>query len=104
MLYTAEEILLVAVVMTIGSVLQGAIGFASGLMGVPMLVLCGFSLIEATVINFISTTVQNFTGAIQLRQQAQGPHPPHSRDRRLQPGNLPGAVGATVRRAQGEWR
>ena len=57
--------------MTIGSVLQGAIGFASGLMGVPMLVLCGFSLIEATVINFISTTVQNFTGAIQLREHIE---------------------------------
>lgn len=65
--YTTQEILLVAVVMTFGSILQGAIGFASGLMGVPMLVLCGFSLIEATVINFISTTVQNFTGAFQLR-------------------------------------
>lgn len=64
--YTTQEILLVAVVMTIGSVLQGAVGFASGLMGVPMLVLCGFSLVEATVINFISTTVQNFTGAAQL--------------------------------------
>ena len=71
MLYTTQEILLVAVVMTIGSVLQGAIGFASGLMGVPMLVLCGFSLIEATVINFISTTVQNFTGAIQLREHIE---------------------------------
>jgi uncharacterized membrane protein YfcA len=64
--YSLEEFLLVAIVMTIGSVLQGAIGFASGLMGVPMLVLCGFSLIEATVINFVSTAVQNFTGAFQL--------------------------------------
>jgi uncharacterized membrane protein YfcA len=64
--YHLQEIFLVAFVMTLGSVLQGAVGFASGLVGVPMLVLCGFSLVEATVINFISTTVQNFTGAVQL--------------------------------------
>jgi uncharacterized protein len=64
--FTPNEFATVAVIMTIGSVLQGAVGFASGLMGVPLLVLCGFSLIEATVINFISTAVQNFTGAVQL--------------------------------------
>lgn len=64
--YSLQQIAIVAVVMTFGSVLQGAVGFASGLMGVPMLVLCGFSLFEATVVNFVSTSVQNVTGAVQL--------------------------------------
>ncbi len=66
MLYSPPEILLIALVMTFGSVIQGAVGFASGLLGVPLLVICGFSLPEAAIINLISTSVQNFTGAWKL--------------------------------------
>jgi uncharacterized membrane protein YfcA len=66
MTYSSHDLLIIALVMTFGSVLQGMVGFASGLLGVPMLVVCGFSLVEATVINFISTGVQNATGAVQL--------------------------------------
>jgi uncharacterized membrane protein YfcA len=66
MTYSLDQLATIAVVMTFGSVLQGAVGFASGLIGVPLLVLCGFSLLEATVVNFISTGVQNTLGAIQL--------------------------------------
>lgn len=64
--YPPAELAVIVVVMTFGSVVQGAVGFASGLLGVPLLVLYGFSLWEATVINFISTSVQNLTGAVQL--------------------------------------
>ena len=67
MLYTPHQILLIALVMTFGSVIQGAVGFASGLIGVPLLVICGFSLPEAAIINLVSTSVQNFTGAWKLR-------------------------------------
>lgn len=66
MLYASHEILLIAVIMTIGSVVQGAVGFASGLLCVPLLVLMGFSLPEAATVNLISTSVQNFTGAWKL--------------------------------------
>ena len=66
MTYSWQQLLVVTVVMTTGSVLQGTVGFASGLYGVPTLVLCGFSLLEATVINFVSTSVQNAAGAVQL--------------------------------------
>jgi uncharacterized membrane protein YfcA len=66
MTYTLQQLAVVGVVMTVGGVLQGTIGFASGLLGVPLLVLCGFSLLEATVINFVSTSVQNFAGAAKL--------------------------------------
>ena len=45
---------------------QGAVGFASGLIGVPLLVLAGFSLAEAATINLVATSVQNVTGAWKL--------------------------------------
>lgn len=67
MFYSLHEILLIALVMTFGSVVQGAVGFASGLLGVPLLVICGFSLPEAAIINLVSTSIQNFTGAWKLR-------------------------------------
>ena len=66
MSYPAHDLLIIGVIMTLGSLLQGALGFASGLLGVPLLVLSGFTLLEATVINFISTGVQNVAGAVQL--------------------------------------
>lgn len=66
MFYAPHEIALIGLIMTLGSVIQGAVGFASGLLGVPLLVLCGFPLLEATVINFVSTSVQNSVGAAQL--------------------------------------
>ncbi|RIK76211.1 MAG: hypothetical protein DCC67_14225 [Planctomycetota bacterium] len=64
--YTLAQIAIVSLVMTCGGVVQGAVGFASGLMCIPLLVLCGFSLLEATVVNFILTGIQNATGAVQL--------------------------------------
>ncbi|TWU26128.1 sulfite exporter TauE/SafE family protein [Bythopirellula polymerisocia] len=66
MLYSQHEIILIALVMTFGSVIQGAVGFASGLLGVPLLVICGFSLPEAAIINLISTSLQNLIGAWKL--------------------------------------
>ena len=58
--------MLVALIMTLGSIVQGAVGFASGLIGVPLLVLCNFSLPEAATINLVSTSLQNVTGAWKL--------------------------------------
>jgi uncharacterized membrane protein YfcA len=66
MLYPLHDLLLIGIVMTFGSIIQGAVGFASGLLGVPLLVLCGFSIPEAATINLVSTSVQNFTGAWKL--------------------------------------
>jgi uncharacterized protein len=64
--YSVADIAIIGCVMTLGSVLQGAVGFASGLFGVPLLVLCGFSLPDATIINFALTSVQNTAGAVHL--------------------------------------
>ena len=66
MTYSAGDIALIGLIMTLGSVVQGAVGFASGLLGVPLLVLCGFELLDATIINFVLTAVQNSAGAVQL--------------------------------------
>lgn len=66
MTYGADEIALIALIMTFGSVVQGAVGFASGMIGVPLLVLCNFSLPEAATINLVSTGLQNLTGAWRL--------------------------------------
>ncbi len=66
MLYSPAEIVLIGLIMTFGSVVQGAVGFASGLLGVPLLVLSGWSLPEAATINLVSTSVQNTTGAVKL--------------------------------------
>ncbi len=66
MIYTPSEIALIATIMTLGSIVQGAVGFASGLIGVPLLVLSGFSLPEAATVNLVSTSVQNITGAWKL--------------------------------------
>jgi len=66
MLYPLNDILLIGLIMSLGSVVQGALGFASGLLGVPLLVLSGFSLPEAATINLISTSLQNITGAWKL--------------------------------------
>jgi uncharacterized membrane protein YfcA len=66
MTYSSGDVALIGLIMTLGSVVQGAVGFASGLIGVPLLVLCGFDLLDATVINFVLTSVQNAAGAVQL--------------------------------------
>ena len=71
MLYSPDEILLIGLIMMFGSVVQGAVGFASGLLGVPLLVLSGWSLPEAATINLVSTSVQNITGAIKLRSHLE---------------------------------
>ncbi len=66
MIYSSEQLLTIALIMTFGSIVQGAVGFASGLIGVPLLVLCDFSLGEAATINLFSTSLQNISGAWKL--------------------------------------
>jgi len=71
MLYSPPEIALIGLIMTFGSIVQGAVGFASGLIGVPLLVLSGFSLPEAATINLVATSLQNVIGAWKLREHLE---------------------------------
>ncbi len=64
---TPSQFALVGLIMFLGSVVQGSVGFGAGLLGVPVLILCGFSLPEAATINVVSTSVQNLTGTWKLR-------------------------------------
>jgi hypothetical protein len=64
--YSWPELLTMAMIMTLGGVIQGTVGFASGLLAVPLLVNSGFSIPEAATMNLTSTSVQNVIGAWRL--------------------------------------
>ena len=66
MLYPLPDIAVIALIMTFGSIVQGTVGFASGMIAVPLLVVFGLSIPEAATINLVSTSVQNITGATKL--------------------------------------
>lgn len=66
MLFTPEKVALLAGVLSLGAIVQGAIGFASGMLCVPLLVFGGLSLPEAATANLLATSVQNATGAWKL--------------------------------------
>jgi uncharacterized membrane protein YfcA len=66
---TLTAFVLVALILLASSVLQGAVGFASGLLGIPLLVLTGMGLPEAVAISLVASAVQNCTAAWQLRHE-----------------------------------
>lgn len=63
-----SQYLLIAAVLLASSVLQGAVGFAAGLFGTPILVLCGVKLHEAVTINLVSSALQNSLAAWRMRK------------------------------------
>jgi uncharacterized protein len=67
--FSLTQYLLVSLILFAGSVLQGSVGFASGLFGIPLLLLTGVGLPEAVTISLVAAAVQNFTAAWQLRSQ-----------------------------------
>jgi uncharacterized membrane protein YfcA len=66
---TLTQFSLVAVILLASSVLQGAVGFASGLFGIPLLMLIGMTLPEAVAISLVSSAVQNCVATWQLRRE-----------------------------------
>ena len=61
-------LLAASVIMFGGSVVQGAIGFALGMIAVPLLVEAGFSLSEAVALTTLVIGIQALVGAWQLRE------------------------------------
>ena len=53
------QYLLVSLILFASSVVQGAVGFASGLFGIPLLMLTGISLPDAVAISLVAAAVQN---------------------------------------------
>ncbi len=62
------SIILAGIIMFAGSVVQGAIGFALGMIAVPLLVEAGFSLAQAVALSSLSIGIQVVFGAWKLRE------------------------------------
>jgi hypothetical protein len=67
--FTPTQYLLVSLIILASSVLQGAVGFASGLFGTPLLMLTGMSLPDAVAISLVASAFQNCIAAWQLRRE-----------------------------------
>ena len=67
------QYLLVSLILFASSVVQGAVGFASGLFGIPLLMLTGITLPDAVAISLVAAAVQNIVAVWQLRHQIDYP-------------------------------
>jgi uncharacterized membrane protein YfcA len=59
----------VCLVLFASSIVQGAVGFAAGLFGIPLLVLAGVSFPDAVAMSLVAAAPQNFIPAWQLRRE-----------------------------------
>lgn len=60
-------LILAGLILLFGSVVQGAIGFALGMIAVPLLVDAGYSLSQAVALSTLAIGIQVMAGAWQLR-------------------------------------
>src|SRR3954462_12337124 len=58
----------VSLILFASSVVQGAVGFAAGLFGIPLLMLSGVSFPDAVAISLVAAAPQNIIPTWQLRQ------------------------------------
>ncbi|MDX1565086.1 MAG: sulfite exporter TauE/SafE family protein [Phycisphaeraceae bacterium] len=66
------QAVLVAMVLFVSSVIQGTVGFAAGLFGVPLLLLLArLSLPETIAVLLVAATFQNIQGTWQLRRRIE---------------------------------
>lgn len=71
---TIEQYLLIALILFLSSLLQGAIGFASGLFGIPLLMLVtDIPLQDAVSMVLVASMVQNVTAAYRMRRDIDFP-------------------------------
>ncbi|MGB1286794.1 MAG: sulfite exporter TauE/SafE family protein [Aggregatilineales bacterium] len=63
-----------AIILFLGSLVQGMIGFAFGLLAVPLLISTGFSLAQAVALSTLSIGIQVMFGAHQLREHIPWQH------------------------------
>jgi uncharacterized membrane protein YfcA len=61
--------LLVSLIILASSVVQGAVGFASGLFGTPLLMMAGLTLPDAVAVSLVAGAFQNCIAAWQLRRE-----------------------------------
>jgi hypothetical protein len=63
----SQQLLVLGIVLGLGSFAQGAVGFAAGLLIVPVMLACGWSVAEAQAVLLLATLVQNIWGTYTLR-------------------------------------
>src|SRR3954469_817081 len=69
MSFTLEQYVTVSLVLFFSSVVLGAVGFAAGLFGIPLLVLSGISFSDAVAMSLVAAAPQNLIPAWQLRRE-----------------------------------
>jgi uncharacterized protein len=67
--FTVSHYAAVSLILFASSVVQGAVGFAAGLFGIPLLVMAGVSFPDAVVISLVAAAPQNIIPAWQLRRE-----------------------------------
>ena len=67
--FTLWQFALVSLILFASSVVQGAVGFAAGLFGIPLLMFTGIPLADAVAISFVAAAVQNCIPCWQLRRE-----------------------------------
>ena len=65
-----DQLILIGIILTVGSAIQSAAGFAFGLFAIPLLMLSGFESFEAIAIVGMCAWVQSGIGAWKLRHFA----------------------------------
>lgn len=67
--FSLEQYVIVSVVLFFSSIVLGAVGFAAGLFGIPLLVISGVSFPEAVAISLVAAAPQNLIPTWQLRRE-----------------------------------
>jgi uncharacterized protein len=67
--FSAAQHATVCLILFASSVVQGAVGFAAGLFGIPLLVMSGVSFPDAVAISLVAAAPQNIIPAWQLRRE-----------------------------------
>src|SRR4051794_29938420 len=67
--FSLSQYAAVSFVLFFSSVVQGAVGFAAGLFGIPLLMLTGVSFPDAVAISLVAAAPQNIIPAWQLRHE-----------------------------------
>lgn len=67
--FTLSQYAAVSLILFASSVVQGAVGFAAGLFGIPLLALAGISFPDAVAISLVAAAPQNIIPAWQLRRE-----------------------------------
>src|SRR5882724_8979973 len=67
--FSLEQYVVVSLVLFFSSIVLGAVGFAAGLFGIPLLVMSGVSFPDAVAISVVAAAPQNLIPTWQLRRE-----------------------------------